>query len=373
MGKIITQPFSLAADFLDALRPSKEEWWTYHTETKKPVRDWQRDWIFRGESSTRPSKHWRPLLPSAWRKKKPNEKETPTLSIVRQQISDNRNFHNELIKYIGNPQYGSLVKPISEEENKQRIQRIHTAVSNAFAEITLVNEFVRLADELGFRVERLPAWTCTFVEFVSHYVDLFFPDPSTILRQSRQQASGVLQSPTEEQVKFWSNEAIALAQHHGIPTRLLDWTRNPLFAAYFAANSVCKTDADDCIAVYAVNRQTLKQHLRAVEVPSSDNDFLRAQSGIFTLDAKADELFLRHGLYPTLVKSIEYLGDTVDPIVHPKRLTLPVSETPELLRLLWLERITGAHLMPTLDNVATAVHQKAKIIEIIPVLYSEEN
>src|SRR5262249_49946949 len=78
---------------------------------------------------------------------------------------------------------------------------------------------------------------------------------------------------------------LAFAQHHGIPTRLLDWTRNATVAAYFAASDAIGIERSGDLAIWALNIEFLHVYpgVALVPMPGANSARLAAQKGLFTL------------------------------------------------------------------------------------------
>lgn len=79
---------------------------------------------------------------------------------------------------------------------------------------------------------------------------------------------------------------LALMQHHGAPTRLLDCTYSPFVAAYFALETKPKEERDEPSIVYCfkndwLNKEARKQASESLIVKRSDNDRVRRDDEFF--------------------------------------------------------------------------------------------
>ena len=142
---------------------------------------------------------------------------------------------------------------------------------------------------------------------------------------------------------------LALAQHHGLPTRLLDWTSNSLVACFFACAKAQSRDGEVDGQVIAIESRSVgfydskdQRELDPFQIESAKLIMPRAlagrilnQRGVFSIHAHPDQY------WGVQTKDINI--DRFDVLAEMKE---------SLLRGLHNIGIDDAHVMPDLDGLA---------------------
>jgi hypothetical protein len=195
------------------------------------------------------------------------------------------------------------------------------------------------------------------------------PNPEAhLLRNFRKYAS--TQPPHDQSTWNW----LALAQHHGLPTRLLDWTYSPLVALHFATAELELYDRDaaiwciDYIQTHALLPESLKQILHEEGSNVFTAEMLdRAAATLADFDALAPTPFVVFFEPPSLderiVNQFALFSLLSDPRAHldawmdqhpdtAQRLVIPAALKWEVRDKLDQANVTERVLYPGLDGLA---------------------
>jgi hypothetical protein len=290
--------FNDAVELLNYVRPWRSEHWGHGGE-----------WIFRGHAAS----NWQ-LLPCAWRR--PGDQ---TLAVAR------AHFQPVIATFIKHfMSNGSVFVRFEECTEKNVVE----ALSSYCAERELIASFHRTAHRtLGTR--------------------RYFLEDYAVCR-------GALFFQADYEWPQWTPATgDTLAQHYGIPTRLLDWSRSPLAALSFLSFEQ-RAVSEGPLALWCLDLERLRPTDTGAYTWHATPDYesnlnARQQGGVLTFVRRAEPYHMINGSWPPHDAVAHFAEGERTPL---RKLVLASSQRAVLAELLLKEGWSLISLKPSLDSVA---------------------
>ncbi len=181
----------------------------------------------------------------------------------------------------------------------------------------------------------------------------------SLIRRFKQNALQIMQRQPSSEWDWWF-----IMQHHGLPTRLLDWSESPLVALYFAIREVCHDNTDGCLWALKPLELNRKAKLEVEDIPGfGDDDHLEQYLPINISKQKqpfspiaalaprnTPRILSQQGVFVVFHKDLSPLDSAEESFLWKYR--IPHDKKAEIRNGLATLGIRHLSLFPELDSVA---------------------